>query len=139
MFGLLSGVLRDKYAVLFLKVILVTSVLGLLVPFPRRFITEREAISMLTVYASGIAILAWYRYRLAAFWGSIFALSFTITLYFSVLAVIAQVSRHMSLYTALAPAQFKSPFFVTHVAVMLIFVVLGVVAERRSRSKMLCR
>jgi hypothetical protein len=81
-----------------------------------------------------VAILAWRKFRLVGAWRSIFALSTTIVLYLSVLAAIAQAFRHVSLFNALILAQFKSPFFITHVALVLLFVLAGVMAARRFGS-----
>lgn len=111
-----------------------TSVIGLLFPFSRLLLTQREEISMLAVYVSGVAILAWRRFRLVGVWRPTFALSTTIVLYVSVLAAIAQAFRHVSLFNALALAQFKSLIFIKHVAIMLVFVVLGAVAAMRFSS-----
>ncbi len=133
LFGLFTGALLDKCALLFFRYALATSVIGLLLPFPRLLLTQREEISMLAVYVSGVSILAWRKFRLVGAWRSIFAVSTTIVLYLSVVAAIAQAFRHVSLFNALVLSQFKSPIFITHVVIALLFVVLGTVAARRFR------
>lgn len=134
LFGLLTGELLQKWAVVFLRFVLATSVIGLLFPFPHLLLSQREEISMLTVYASGVPILAWRRFHLVGVWRPVFALSATLVLYLSVLGAISQAFSHVSLFNALVLRQFKSPIFITHVIVMLLFVVLGIVAARRFRG-----
>jgi len=134
LFGLLTGALLQKWAVLFLRYTLATSVIGLLFPFPPLLLSQREEISILSVYASGVAILAWRKFHLVGAWRSVFALSATIVLYLSILGAISQAFRHVPLFNALVLTQFKSPIFITHVLVMLLFVVLGIVAARKFRG-----
>lgn len=136
-FGLLRGKLPGKVTVLFLRYALITSVIGLLFPFPHFALTQKEQISMVSVYVSGVAILAWRKYNLAGIWRSIFALATTIVLYLSVLAAIGQVFKHVTLFNSLVLEQFKSPIFVIHVVITLFFVVLGVAASSRVHKRRL--
>jgi hypothetical protein len=62
LFGLLMGILLNKWAVLFLKCSLATSVTVLLFPF-EHFTLTQEA-SMLSVYGAGVAVLAWRKFQL---------------------------------------------------------------------------
>lgn len=134
-FGLLRGKLLGEITVLFLRYALITNVIGLLFPFPHFLLTQKEQISTVSVYVSGVAILAWRKYNFAGIWRSIFVLSTTIVLYLSVLAVIGQVFRRVTLFNAPILEQFKSPIFVIHAAITLFFVVLGVAAARRFHEK----
>jgi hypothetical protein len=133
--GMLRGTLRCKITALFLRYALITNVIGLLFPIPDLLLTQKEQISMVSVYVSGVAILAWRKYDFIGLWRSIFALSTTIVLYLCVLAAIGQVFRHVTLFNALVLREFKSPIFVIHVVVTLFFVVLGTVATSRFHEK----
>jgi len=133
--GLLRGKLLGKITALFLRYALITSVIGLLFPFPQLLLTQKEQISMVSVYVSGVAILAWRKYDFVGLWRSIFALSTTIVLYLCVLAAIGQVFRHVTLFNALVLGEFKSPIFVIHVVVTLFFVVLGIAATSKFHEK----
>jgi hypothetical protein len=57
LFGLLTGELLDKWATLFLRYAITTSITGLLFSLHDYF-TLVQNCTMLTVYASGMAILA---------------------------------------------------------------------------------
>ena len=129
LFGLFNGELIDKWAALFLKCALATSVTGLL--FPLHDFTLVESFSMLSVYASGMAILAWRKFHLSGVWCSTFALTITIVLYLNVVVAIDQVFEQMSRFTGLAPAQSELTSRATQILVMLLFAVIGIVAVKR--------
>jgi hypothetical protein len=129
LFGLLHGELHDKSAVLFLKCALIASMVGLIFPSPH--LLPSQKVSMISVYVSGLAILAWHKFHLAGPWRSVFVLSMTVVLYMSVLASTAQAFTHISPFVVLAPRQFTPQFIAAHLAVMSLFLVLGIEAAKR--------
>ena len=133
LFGLFTGELIDKWAALFLKCALAASVTGLL--FPLHDFTLVERCSMLSVYVSGMAILAWRKFHLSGVWRSIFALTITIVLYLNVVVAIDQVFEQMSLFTGLAPAQSELTLRATQFLAMLLFAVIGIVAVKRFHNR----
>jgi hypothetical protein len=133
LFGLFIGELIDKWAALFLKCALVTSVTGLL--FPLHDFTLMQRCSMLSVYGSGMAILAWRKFHLSGVWRSIFALTITIVLYLNVVVAIDEVFEQMSQFTGLAPAQSEQISRPTQFLVMLLFAVIGIVAVKRFHNR----
>jgi len=133
LFGLLTGILLNKWAVLFLKSSLATSVTALLVPFSHFTLTQE--VSMLSVYLAGVAVWAWHKFHLTGVWRSIFALSTTLVLYLNIVVAITQVFKRISLFNPLIPAQFDLPFLATQSVVLTIFVVLGIVAVKKFRYK----
>jgi hypothetical protein len=133
LFGLLTGLLPNKWAVLFLKCSLVASVTVLLIPF-KHFTLTQEA-SMLSVYGTGVAVLAWRKFHFMGVWQSIFAWSITLVLYLNIVVAITQVFKRISLFNPPIPAQFDLPFLATQSVVLTIFVVLGIIAVKRFRHK----
>ncbi len=93
--GLLTGELLDKWAVLFLKCSLVASVAALLFQF--HHLLPVQKISMLSIYISGIAILAWRKHHLVRIWRQVFVVSTTIVLCLNVLVVVTQIFTHTQL------------------------------------------
>ena len=73
MFGLLTGELFETWAAFFLKYTLVTSAIGLF--FPLHDFMLVKSCSMLSIFVSGMAILAWRMSHLSGIWRSIFALN----------------------------------------------------------------
>ena len=133
LFGLFTDELIAKWAAIFLKCALATSVTGLL--FPLHDFTLVQRCSMLSVYGSGMAILAWRKFHLSGVWCSIFALTITIVLYLNVVLAIDEVLEQMSQLTGLAPAQSEQTSRATQFLVMLLFAVVGIVAVRRFHNR----
>jgi hypothetical protein len=133
LFGLLAGVLLNKWAVLFLKCSLATGVTALLFPF-EHFTLTQEA-SMLSVYGAGVVVLAWRKFQLTGVWRSIFAWSMTLVLYLNIVVAVTQAFKRISLFKPPIPSQFDLPFITTQSVVLAIFVVLGIVAVKRFRNK----
>jgi hypothetical protein len=131
LFGLLTQELLQEWAVHFLRSSLAASITGLLFPFHQLPPTHWN--SMLSVYLSGAAILAWRKFQLAGVWSSVFAMSTSIVLYLNVLAVMIQVFKHMPSLIVLAPTLSESRFLVMELVVMIPFAMYGIVAAKRFR------
>ena len=71
LFWLLSGELLENAAVHFLRLVLATSIVGLL--FPSHHLPYTRGISMLSIYVSGASILAWRKFHLTGIWYRIFS------------------------------------------------------------------
>jgi hypothetical protein len=133
LFGLLTGELFYKWAVLFLQCTLAISLAGLLFPF-HDFLPTRW-VSMLSVYGSGVAFLAWRKFHLTGVWSSVFALSATVVLYLDVLIASAQVFKYISLFREQPQAQSELPYLVTQLMLMVFFVILGFIVVKRFRGR----
>ena len=127
LFGLLTGELLDKWATLFLRYTLAMSITGLL--FSLHDFTFVQRYSMLTVYASGTAILAWRKFHLSGLWRSIFALTMTIVLYLNVVVAIDLA------FEQLTPVQHELTSRATQFIVMLLFAVIGIFAVKRFQDR----
>ena len=128
LFWLLSGELLHNSAVFFLRSVLAASIIGLFLP--SHHIPKTHAVSMLSVYVSGVAILAWKRFHLVGAWYPIFALSTTVILYFSVLVAIAQPLLASSPFAVLVPPHSKSIVALTQYFVMALFAGLAIMAVK---------
>jgi hypothetical protein len=133
LFDLLTGILLNKWTVLFLKCSLAISVTALLVPFSHFTLTQE--VSMLSVYLAGVAVWAWHKFHLTGVWRSIFALSTTLVLYLNIVVAITQAFKQISLFNPLNPTQADPPFIATQSVVLVIFLVLGIIAIKRFKHK----
>jgi hypothetical protein len=133
LFWLLSGELLERAAVHFLRLVLATSIVGLL--FPSHHLPYTHGISMLSVYVSGASILAWRKFHLTGIWYRIFSLSTTAILYLSVLVAIAQFRSISSPFLALVRVQPKPVFALMHYFVLASFAVLAMLAFRGRAKK----
>jgi len=127
LFWLLSGELLHNSAVFFLRSVLAASIIGLFLP-SHHFPTH--AVSMLLVYVSGTAILAWRKFHLVGTWYSIFALSTSVILYLSVLVAIAQATRASSPFAALDPVHSNPTLALSQYIIMILFAGLTILAVK---------
>jgi hypothetical protein len=133
LFGLLTGELLGKWATLFLRYTLVASVFGLL--FPVHDFALVQKCSMVAVYSSGMAILAWRKFHLSGMWRSIFPFTISIVLYLNVVVPIDHALDHIFRFTGLTPPQSELTSRATQFLVMLLFAVIGVVAAKRFQDR----
>ncbi|HYL17686.1 MAG TPA: hypothetical protein VEV20_03340, partial [Burkholderiales bacterium] len=71
-----------------------------------------------------------YGYRLARSWRWIYVASAVVSLYLNVFVAVVQTFLKVPFANALAPTQKEPPFLIAQVAVLLIFIVLGIMAVR---------
>ena len=128
-FGMLSANKLDGLAALFLATTVLTSVTGFF--FPVSGFMPSHAIGILSLVFLAAAILAFYVYHLAGSWRWIYAVGAVVALYLNVFVGIVQAFQKVSFLEPLAPTQSEPPFLVAQIAVMAIFIVLGILAVRK--------
>jgi hypothetical protein len=138
LFGIFSGVIvlvgmlgsrrLEGWTAFFLTTTVLTSVTGFL--FPRDHILPSHIVGIISLVVLTIAILALYAYRLAGAWRWIYVTSALLALYLNVFVAVVQSFLKCAFLNALAPTQSEPPFLVAQLAVMAVFIVLGIVAVR---------
>jgi hypothetical protein len=78
-----------------------------------------------------VTIPARYRFALRGAWRWIYAGGAVASLWLLVFVLIAQVFAKIPALKASAPTQSEPPFAITQIAVLVVFVVIGIVAARR--------
>jgi len=78
-----------------------------------------------------LAVAALYAFRLAGAWRSIYIITAIMALYLNVFVGVTQAFQKLSFLQPLAPTQSEPPFLIAQIAVLLIFIVLGVLAVRK--------
>jgi len=130
----LSGVFHRSLScnsiVRFLRWSLIASLAGLM-PLTRH-LTAVQQISIVSVYCSGAAIVAWRKFGLVGSSRPIFALSVTAILYCDVVLVATRLFRNPPLFTA-PLAQHFSPVQLFQVLFAAAFIVLAIAAAKRCR------
>jgi hypothetical protein len=135
LFGLLTGKLFGRWALIFPKCSLIASVIGLFLPFhPLQSLTLTQAAFMLSVYMAGVAILACRKYHLVGTWRSIFALTATIVLYLDSVAFFAQVFKFVLRSRMPAFSRPRPKLMVAQFLFKAFFAILGILAARRSHD-----
>jgi hypothetical protein len=81
-----------------------------------------------------ITIPALYVFKLAGAWRWIYVVGATLSLYFNFFVLIVQSFQKVPALRALAPKQSEPPFAIAQLSAVVLFIVLGALAVRKSRS-----
>jgi hypothetical protein len=116
---------------LFLLTTLLTSLTGFL--FPIHGFTPALGVGIVACAILAIALFALYSKQLAGPWRWIYVITAIISLYLNVFVLVAQSFMKFSALNALAPTQSEPPFAIAQAAVLLIFIVVGLIAVTNFR------
>jgi hypothetical protein len=129
MVGIFSARRPDRWTTLFLITTVATSVTGFF--FHSASFGPPHIIGVISLVVLAIAILALYRFGLAGSWRWLYVAGAVLALYLNVFVGVVQAFQKLPFLQPLAPTQSEPPFLVAQLAVMAIFVVLGIVAVKR--------
>jgi hypothetical protein len=129
LYGLLVGRPLGGWTALFLATTILTSVTGFpLAPFG---FDPARAVGVISLVLIALAVAALYVFRLAGAWRWVYVGSAIAALYLDVFVGVAQAFQKLPFLQPLAPTQSEPPFLVAQVAVLVIFVALGILAAIR--------
>ena len=129
LYGLLVGRPLGGWTALFLATTILTSITGFpLAPFG---FDPARAVGVISLVLLALAVVALYVFRLAGAWRWVYVGSAIAALYLNVFVGVAQAFQKLPFLQPLAPTQSEPPFLVTQVAVLVIFVALGILAAIR--------
>jgi hypothetical protein len=129
LYGLLAGRPLAGWTALFLAATILTSLTGFpLAPFG---LDPARVVGVISLVLLAIAVAARYAFRLAGAWRWIYVGSAITALYLNVFVGVAQAFQKLPFLQPLAPTQSEPPFLVAQIAVLAIFVVLGILAVIR--------
>jgi hypothetical protein len=132
LFGWLADVRLPGWTALFLSTTVLTSVTGF--GFPFSTLLPSHIVGIISLIVLAVALYALYGAHLSGAWRWIYLVTATIALYLNVFVLIVQAFIKIPALNALAPTQAEAPFVATQGAVLVVFVVLGLLASRRFRS-----
>jgi hypothetical protein len=129
LYGLLAGRPFRGWTALFLATTILTSLSGFpLAPFG---FDPARTVGVISLVLLALAVAAYYAFRLAGAWRWIYVGSAVAALYLNVFVAVVQAFQKLPPLHELAPTQSEPPFLVAQIAVLAIFVVLGIVAAIR--------
>ena len=128
--ALLGGRERAGWMEFFLVTTVATSVTGFGFPVDRIFPSHVVGVVSLVVLAA--AIFGRYGAHLSGRWRPIHVIAVVTALYLNVFVGVVQAFRRVPALNALAPQQTEPPFVVAQLLVLAAFVVVTIVAVRRS-------
>jgi polyferredoxin len=131
--AMLGGRLHCGWTWPFLVTTVLTSVTGY--PLPPLGWDPARTVATISLVVLAIAVAAYALFNLAGAWRWIYVITATIALYFNCFVGVAQAFDKIPSLHALAPTQDSLAFKVAQIALLVIFVVLGFVAVKRTRGK----
>jgi len=128
-YGLLAGKRLQGWTATFLTTTVLTSLSGFL--FPVEHLLPSHVLGIISLVVLAVTIPARYLFRLAGAWRWIYVVGAVVALYLNVFVLVAQLFMKVPALHALAPTQKEPPFLIAQLAVMSIFIVLGIFAVKR--------
>lgn len=122
-----------RWTALFLGTSILTSATGFLFPFTK--LLPSHVVGVISLVVLAFAIVAYYPYRLAGPWRSVYLGGALAALYLNVFVGVVQAFLKIVPLNHLAPTQSELPFVVVQAAVLLGFVALFVWALRVFRPQ----
>ena len=111
---------------LFLFTTVLTSVTGFL--FPIRGFTPALGVGILSCVILAVALFALYKEHLVGAWRWIYVITAIVSLYLNVFVLVVQSFMKISALNVLAPTQSEPPFAIAQAAVLVIFILIGLIA-----------
>jgi hypothetical protein len=129
--GMLGSHQVKATTALFFITTVLTSLTGFLFPF--HGVTPGIVIGILSLIVLLLAILARYTFHYAGPWRATYVISSTIALWFNVFIFIVQSFEKVPSLHVLAPTGTETPFKVSQLVVLILFIVLGARAVKKFR------
>jgi hypothetical protein len=115
-----------RYQRTFLFTTVLTSVTGFL--FPIHGFTPALGVGIVSCVILLVALFAYYGRRLIGAWRWIYVVTAIAALYLNVFVLVVQSFVKVAALNALAPTQSEPPFMIAQLAVLAIFIVIGLIA-----------
>jgi len=131
--GMLAGKRLKGWTKWFLATTVLTSVTGFFFPF--HGFTPAIGLGIISLIVLAVAIYARYPRQLAGAWRWIYVVTAVIALYFNGFVGVVQSFEKIPALHALAPTQTEPPFKITQLAVLALFILLGILAVMQFRPE----
>lgn len=128
-YGMLVGKRLDGGTAIFLVSTVLTSATGFL--FPVKHLLPSHVVGIISLVVLAVAILARYALHLAGAWRWIYVVCALLALYLNCFVAVVQSFLKIPTLHAMAPTQKEPPFLVAQLAVMAVFIVVGVLAVKK--------
>ncbi|MDX2027394.1 MAG: hypothetical protein SFW62_02015 [Alphaproteobacteria bacterium] len=132
---MLAGMVRGRFCArthgVFLLTTIATSATGFM--FPLAQFGPPRIFGLISFAALAAALFALYVERLKGRWRVIYIGTVWLTFYLNVVVLVVQSFQKIPALNVFAPTQKEPPFLATQSAVLLLFVICGVLALRRFR------
>jgi len=126
LFGMFSSHRLPGWTALFLFTTVLTSVTGFM--FPATTLTPAGIFGIISLIVLLAALIAFYGFRLSGAWRWIYVGGAVVALYLNIFVLVVQSFQKIPFLHPLAPTGSEPPFLAAEGALLVIFVVLGIVA-----------
>jgi hypothetical protein len=130
--GWLGGAAFPRWTTVFLCTTILTNVTGFFFPF--KGVTPGIVVGALSLLLLAVAIYALAARKLTGPWRKVYVITAHTALYFNFFVLVAQLFQHTPALKALAPTQSEPAFAASQVAVLLLFIILGVAAAKKFKA-----
>jgi len=127
--GMWSGRTCRRWTAVFLVFTVLTSLTGFL--FPSAIFGAPHAIGVVSLIVLAVTVTAFYYFRLAGSWRSVYVCGAVLALYLNVFVGVVQAFLKIGPLRALAPTGKEPAFLITQLLVLAAFIGAGVAAARR--------
>jgi hypothetical protein len=131
--GLLNGRTYHVSTAIFLGSTILTCVTGF--PLPPFGFDPPRAVGIISLVLLAVAVAALYLFRLTGMWRWIYVGTAIASLYLNVFVGVVQAFQKLPFLKPLAPTQSEPPFLISQVAVLGIFILLGILALFKFRPQ----
>ncbi len=130
-----ASMIKGRHAPLLVAVFLLTTILTSLTGFffPSGGVTPAQIVGAISLAILALAVLALYGLDLRGIWRPIYVAASVLALYLNVFVAVVQAFQKFEPLATLAPTQSEPPFLIAQLAVLGVFLVLGVLAIRGFR------
>ncbi len=130
-YGLLKSKAFDGATAIYLVSTVLTSLTGFL--FPVEHLLPSHVVGIISLVLLAVAIVARYVLRLAGAWRWIYVVCALIAFYLNVFVAVIQSFSKIPALNTLAPTQKEPPFLVAQLAVLGVFVIIGILGVKKFR------
>jgi hypothetical protein len=131
-FGFLVRRSSPQVNAVFLATTTATSATGYL--FPATRFLPSHAVGIVSLLVLAVTIYGYYRRHLEGGWRKVFVIGSVVALYLNVFVAVVQSFMKIPALKALAPTQAEPPFKTAQLAVLVLFIALGIASVLRNRE-----
>jgi hypothetical protein len=129
--GLLSGKRLEGWTAAFLVTTILTSVTGYGFSFTR--LLPSHIVGAISLVTLAFATHARYARHMRGAWRVVYVVGAVLSLYLNCFVLVVQLFLKVPLLQAMAPTQSETPFVLTQLAVLVLFIGVGIASVRRFR------
>ena len=129
--GMLRGNPLNGWTTVFLVSTALTSVTGFM--FPATKILPSHVFGVISILGLAVVFVALYVKHLAGAWRRVYVIGALFVLYLNTVVGVVQSFQKLAFLTPLAPTQSEPPFLIAQAAILVVFIVAGILVSKRFR------